>query len=84
MAQTKCRLATCSSTTMGLLLSLPIAGGLTTIATSCIGGIAFCFTSTAGMDISIFSLYSLMHPQLPCFSSHVTATLLLRLELASL
>ncbi|RDB31006.1 Membrane protein TMS1 [Hypsizygus marmoreus] len=32
---------------MGLLLSLPLAGGITTIATSCLAGIAFCFTSTA-------------------------------------
>ncbi|THU96337.1 TMS membrane protein/tumor differentially expressed protein [Dendrothele bispora CBS 962.96] len=32
---------------MGLLLSLPLAGGLGTIATSCLGGLAFCFTSTA-------------------------------------
>ena len=29
---------------MGLLLSLPLAG----IGTSCLTGIAFCFTSTAG------------------------------------
>ena len=33
---------------MGLLLSLPLAGGLTSIATSCLAGLAFCFTSTAG------------------------------------
>ncbi|KAJ7582460.1 serine incorporator/TMS membrane protein [Mycena floridula] len=32
---------------MGLLLSLPLAGGLSSIATSCFAGIAFCFTSTA-------------------------------------
>jgi hypothetical protein len=32
---------------MGLLLSLPLAGGLGTIATSCFAGIAFCFTSAA-------------------------------------
>ncbi|KAF5342041.1 hypothetical protein D9611_001784 [Ephemerocybe angulata] len=32
---------------MGILMSLPIAGGLTTIATSCLAGVAFCFTSTA-------------------------------------
>ncbi|TFK40055.1 TMS membrane protein tumor differentially expressed protein [Crucibulum laeve] len=32
---------------MGLLLSLPLAGGLTTVATSCLAGVAFCFTSTA-------------------------------------
>ena len=36
------------SSTMGLLLSLPLAGGLGTIASSCLAGIAFCFTSTAG------------------------------------
>ncbi|KAF9485256.1 TMS membrane protein/tumor differentially expressed protein [Pholiota conissans] len=32
---------------MGLLMSLPIAGGLSSIATSCIAGLAFCCTSTA-------------------------------------
>ncbi|TFK21187.1 TMS membrane protein/tumor differentially expressed protein [Coprinopsis marcescibilis] len=32
---------------MGLLMSLPIAGGLSTIATSCLAGAAFCCTSTA-------------------------------------
>ncbi|KAJ7931404.1 serine incorporator/TMS membrane protein [Mycena leptocephala] len=32
---------------MGLLLSLPLAGGLGTVATSCFAGLAFCFTSTA-------------------------------------
>lgn len=30
---------------MGLLLSLPLGG----VATSCLAGVAFCFTSTAGM-----------------------------------
>ena len=37
-----------SPPTMGLLFSLPLAGSLGTIATSCLGGLAFCFTSTAG------------------------------------
>ncbi|KAG6332287.1 hypothetical protein ID866_6804 [Astraeus odoratus] len=32
---------------MGLMFSLPFAGPLGTIATSCLGGLAFCFTSTA-------------------------------------
>ncbi|KAF9523557.1 serine incorporator/TMS membrane protein [Crepidotus variabilis] len=32
---------------MGLLLSLPLAGGLTTVATSCVAGLAFFCTSTA-------------------------------------
>ncbi|KLO17246.1 TMS membrane protein tumor differentially expressed protein [Schizopora paradoxa] len=32
---------------MGALLSIPLAGGLTTIGTSCLAGLAFCFTSTA-------------------------------------
>ncbi|CAA7265559.1 unnamed protein product [Cyclocybe aegerita] len=32
---------------MGLLMSLPLAGGLTSIATSCFAGLAFCFTSHA-------------------------------------
>jgi len=33
---------------MGVLLSLPLAGGLTTIGSSCLAGLAFCCTSTAG------------------------------------
>ncbi|KAF8659055.1 hypothetical protein AX16_001927 [Volvariella volvacea WC 439] len=32
---------------MGLLFSLPIAGVLGTVASSCLAGVAFCFTSTA-------------------------------------
>lgn len=32
---------------MGLLLSLPFAGALGTVGTSCLAGLAFCFTSTA-------------------------------------
>ncbi|KAN0093033.1 Serine incorporator/TMS membrane protein [Tylopilus felleus] len=32
---------------MGILFSIPLAGTLGTIATSCLGGLAFCFTSTA-------------------------------------
>ncbi|TDL25577.1 TMS membrane protein/tumor differentially expressed protein [Rickenella mellea] len=32
---------------MGLLLSLPLAGTLGTVASSCIAGVAFCFTSHA-------------------------------------
>ncbi|PPQ69010.1 hypothetical protein CVT24_000085 [Panaeolus cyanescens] len=32
---------------MGLLMSLPLAGGLSSIATSCLAGVAFCCTSTA-------------------------------------
>ncbi|KAH9033460.1 serine incorporator/TMS membrane protein [Lactarius hengduanensis] len=32
---------------MGLLLSLPLAGVLGTVASSCLAGFAFCFTSTA-------------------------------------
>jgi hypothetical protein len=33
---------------MGLLLSLPLAGVMGTVASSCLAGLAFCFTSTAG------------------------------------
>lgn len=40
--------ATPVQATMGILFSIPLAGTLGTIATSCIGGLAFCFTSTAG------------------------------------
>ncbi|KAI5122556.1 hypothetical protein M0805_005283 [Coniferiporia weirii] len=32
---------------MGALISIPLAGGLATIGTSCLAGLAFCFTSTA-------------------------------------
>ncbi|KAN0120796.1 Serine incorporator/TMS membrane protein [Russula decolorans] len=32
---------------MGLLLSLPLAGVLGTVGSSCLAGLAFCFTSTA-------------------------------------
>ncbi|KAH8118099.1 TMS membrane protein/tumor differentially expressed protein [Phellopilus nigrolimitatus] len=32
---------------MGALVSIPILGGLSTIGTSCLAGLAFCFTSTA-------------------------------------
>ncbi|KAI6025300.1 serine incorporator/TMS membrane protein [Pisolithus microcarpus] len=32
---------------MGLLFSLPLAGSLGAVATSCLSGLAFCFTSTA-------------------------------------
>jgi len=60
--------------TMGLLLSLPLAGGLGTVATSCLAGLAFCFTSTAGQSQTVL-IVKLAHerPQLPCFLSHVTA-----------
>lgn len=37
---------------MGILLSIPLAGSLGTIATSCLGGLAFCFTSTAGQFVA--------------------------------
>ena len=44
---------------MGALLSIPLAGGLTTIGSSCLAGLAFCFTSTAGTLYSapFFFLY---------------------------
>jgi len=32
---------------MGILFSIPLAGALGTVGTSCLAGIAFCFTSTA-------------------------------------
>lgn len=34
---------------MGLLLSLPFTGVLGTVGSSCLAGLAFCFTSTAGL-----------------------------------
>ena len=36
------------SPTMGLLLSFPLAGVFGTVGSSCLAGLAFCFTSTAG------------------------------------
>jgi hypothetical protein len=33
---------------MGVLLSLPLAGVFGTVGTSCIAGLTFCCTSTAG------------------------------------
>ncbi len=38
------------SPTMGLLLSFPLAGVFGTVASSCLAGLAFCFTSTAGQQ----------------------------------
>lgn len=43
---------------MGLLFSLPLMGPVGTIATSCLGGLAFCFTSTAGMSGDVTYTYS--------------------------
>ena len=45
---------------MGALLSIPLAGGLATIGSSCLAGLAFCFTSTAGAFTTIF-LFLAMH-----------------------
>lgn len=61
---------------MGVLFSLPLAGGLSTIATSCLAGLAFCFTSTAGQFQMVPILNSKLahkHPQLLCFLNLVTA-----------
>jgi hypothetical protein len=65
-----------TSTTMGLLLSLPIAGGLSSIATSCFAGLAFFCTSTAGSRLAHISV-TLTHPipQHLCSSSPAIATL---------
>jgi hypothetical protein len=63
-------------TTMGVLLSLPLAGGLSTIATSCLAGLAFCFTSTAGQSQMVPILNPKLahkHLQLLCFLNLVTA-----------
>jgi hypothetical protein len=38
---------------MGILFSIPLAGTLGTIAASCLGGLAFCFTSTAGQFVAL-------------------------------
>jgi hypothetical protein len=35
---------------MGILFSLPLAGVLGTVGSSCLAGLAFCFTSTAGLS----------------------------------
>jgi len=61
---------------MGLLMSLPLAGGLTSIATSCLAGLAFFCTSTAGAFLKIlFLYYGADTPQLRCSSSLVIVTL---------
>lgn len=49
--------------TMGLLFSLPFAGVLGTVGSSCIAGLAFCFTSTAGL----YFLSSRVVPFQPCY-----------------
>ena len=62
---------------MGLLLSLPIAGVAGSVGSSCLAGLAFCCTSTAGMSLSsvLFGvLRSTKARQLPCSSSRATAT----------
>jgi hypothetical protein len=57
---------------MGLLMSLPLAGGLASIATSCIAGLAFCFTSNAGQFLSIKQLFSIwLTIAQPRFSSNL-------------
>lgn len=66
-------------------MSLPIAGGLSSIVTSCFAGLAFFCTSTAGMfSTSLISSQLMTHRQPPCFSSPVIAILPLLLVLASL
>ena len=64
-----------ASTTMGLLMSLPIAGGLSSIATSCIAGLAFCCTSTAGIYFAQYQRVWLM----PSRSIYVLQVLQLQL-----
>ena len=44
---------------MGILFSIPLAGTLGTIATSCIGGLAFCCTSTAGQFVALRRMVTL-------------------------
>jgi len=70
---------------MGLLMSLPLAGGLTSIATSCFAGLAFFCTSKAGIALAILLvLYGIDAPQLRCSSSLVIVTLRLLLVLGLL
>lgn len=40
---------------MGALLSIPLAGVFGTVGSSCLAGLAFCFTSTAGKPICVQS-----------------------------
>lgn len=57
-------------TTMGLLMSLPLASGLGTIVSSCLAGAAFCCTSTAGKSPTLCDCKpSSQQPQPPCSSS---------------
>ena len=72
---------------MGALLSIPLAGGLTTIGSSCLAGLAFCFTSTAGSlkvnnsDLRSAANHSTQHQ---CSASHVIVTRLSQRVLVSL
>ena len=64
-----------SLTIMGVLFSIPLAGVAGSVASSCLAGLAFCFTSTAGMcsgraDEAILNLSSAKRP---CSSSRVIA-----------
>lgn len=45
---------------MGPLVSLPLAGVLGTVGTSCLAGLAFCFTSTAGLCFLSFGVGSVL------------------------
>ena len=79
------RFGTC---TMGALLTIPFAGVFGTVASSCLAGLAFCFTSTAGQSDLVRSPWKrpVIHvrKQRPCSASHVTATHLLQLALGLL
>lgn len=55
---------------MGMLLSIPLAGVFGTVASSCLAGLAFCFTSTAGRYIIQFCISVELTVNIP-FSFHV-------------
>lgn len=62
---------------MGVLLSLPILGSLGGIATSALAGLAFCFTSHAGMSTFMYRFFVLCsyHLSKPlCSVNHAIVT----------
>lgn len=53
---------------MGILFSIPLAGALGTVASSCLAGFAFCFTSTAGEYCHIYD-FQLLNANFLCEAS---------------
>jgi hypothetical protein len=64
---------------MGLLLSLPLTGVLGTVGSSCLAGLAFCFTSTAGLYFFSLGHCSLLTSAISNYSLNVLQVLQLQL-----